>query len=179
MDHVDNKGIIDGLWKREMKCSGPKAKDADLWIALWEELNKLRSKGHFGRGRSMSRRIALRRKSSNSRSAKSLSLRAMRKRMSWQRKERCWMEVLWRRQEQALSSKKEMKCTQPCSTQPVFIAWWKNGKIAKNLSLSQERSGSSWNRKRRKRSIKRSGASQQTSIVRCGRCKDNVQDQNG
>ena len=50
MDHVDNKGIIDGLWKREMKCSGPEAKDADLWIALWEELNKLRSKEQFGRG---------------------------------------------------------------------------------------------------------------------------------
>ena len=44
MVHVDNKGSIDGLWKREMKCIGPKAKDADLWMALWEELNKLRSK---------------------------------------------------------------------------------------------------------------------------------------
>ena len=42
---VDNKGTIDGLWKGEVNCIGPKAKDADLWIATWEELNKLRSKG--------------------------------------------------------------------------------------------------------------------------------------
>ena len=27
--HVDNKGIIDGLWKREMKCIGPEENDAD------------------------------------------------------------------------------------------------------------------------------------------------------
>ena len=42
--HVGNKGIIDGLWKGEMKCIGPKAKYADLWIAIWEELNHLRAK---------------------------------------------------------------------------------------------------------------------------------------
>ena len=27
--YVDNKGIIDGLWRGEMKCMGPKAGDAD------------------------------------------------------------------------------------------------------------------------------------------------------
>ena len=30
MVHVDNKGIIDGLWRGEMKWIGPKAKDADF-----------------------------------------------------------------------------------------------------------------------------------------------------
>ena len=44
MVHVDNKGIIDGLWKGEVKCIGPKAKDADWWIAILEELNTFRSK---------------------------------------------------------------------------------------------------------------------------------------
>ena len=39
--HVDNKWIIDGLWRGEMKCVGPKTKDADLWTTIWEELNKL------------------------------------------------------------------------------------------------------------------------------------------
>ena len=39
MVHVDDKGIIDGLWKGEMKCIGPRAPDADLWIAIWEELS--------------------------------------------------------------------------------------------------------------------------------------------
>ena len=32
--HVDNKGIIDGLWRGEIKCIGPRAKDADLWMLI-------------------------------------------------------------------------------------------------------------------------------------------------
>ena len=30
MVHVNIKGTIDGLWRGEMKCIGPKAKDADF-----------------------------------------------------------------------------------------------------------------------------------------------------
>ena len=41
--HVDNKGIIDGLWRGERKCIDPKAGDADLWIKIWEELHLLMS----------------------------------------------------------------------------------------------------------------------------------------
>ena len=32
--HVDNKGILDGLWRGEINCIGPKAKDADLWMLI-------------------------------------------------------------------------------------------------------------------------------------------------
>ena len=32
--HVENRGIIDGLWRGETKCIGAKAKDADLWILI-------------------------------------------------------------------------------------------------------------------------------------------------
>ena len=39
--HVDNKGIIDGLWRGERKCIDPKAGDADFWIKIWEELHRL------------------------------------------------------------------------------------------------------------------------------------------
>ena len=42
---VDNKGIIGGLWSREMKCIGPKAKDADLWIWMWEEVLRMCEQG--------------------------------------------------------------------------------------------------------------------------------------
>ena len=35
--HVDNKGIIDGLWRGELRCMGTKAKDADLWILTREK----------------------------------------------------------------------------------------------------------------------------------------------
>ena len=46
MVHVDNQGIIDGLRKGERKCIGPNAKDADLWIAIGEELNLIALKGY-------------------------------------------------------------------------------------------------------------------------------------
>ena len=42
--HVDNKGIIDGLWRGERKCINPKAGDADLWIKISEKLHLLTSK---------------------------------------------------------------------------------------------------------------------------------------
>ena len=28
-----------------MKCIGPKAKDADLWILIWEELHRVHQEG--------------------------------------------------------------------------------------------------------------------------------------
>ena len=36
--HVDNKGIMDGLWKGESKCIDPHTGDADLRIKIWEEM---------------------------------------------------------------------------------------------------------------------------------------------
>ena len=43
--HVYNPGIMNGLWKGEVKCTGPKAGDADLLINKnWEELHYLCSK---------------------------------------------------------------------------------------------------------------------------------------
>ena len=37
--HVDNKGIVDWLWRGERKCIDPKAGDADMWIKNLEELD--------------------------------------------------------------------------------------------------------------------------------------------
>ena len=31
----------DGLWRGEIKCIGPKAKDADMWILILEEVHTL------------------------------------------------------------------------------------------------------------------------------------------
>ena len=36
---VHVKGTIDGLRKGEKECLKPRARDADLWIKLWEELH--------------------------------------------------------------------------------------------------------------------------------------------
>ena len=41
--HVDNKGIVEGLWRGEMRCTGSRAKDADLWIR--EELHRVHQEG--------------------------------------------------------------------------------------------------------------------------------------
>ena len=45
MVHVNNKGSTDGLWRGETKCIGPKAKDADSWILIWEELHRAHQEG--------------------------------------------------------------------------------------------------------------------------------------
>ena len=51
MLRVVNKGIIDCLWRGEMRCIGPGAKDADLWILIWEDMRRFHHKGITGRGR--------------------------------------------------------------------------------------------------------------------------------
>ena len=43
--YVDNKGIVYGLWRGEVRCIGPRAKDADLWIMVWEELHRVHQEG--------------------------------------------------------------------------------------------------------------------------------------
>ena len=43
--HVDNEGIIVGLQRGDMKCIGPEAKDADLWIQVREEVHTLHQEG--------------------------------------------------------------------------------------------------------------------------------------
>ena len=39
--HDDDKGIIDGLRRRERECIKRRAGDADLWIKIWEEMRLL------------------------------------------------------------------------------------------------------------------------------------------
>ena len=91
--HVDNKGIIDGLWRGERKCVNPKAGDAELWIKIWEELHSLaardivveveHAKAH--RTQKAKKKCGI---------VRSLSRREMRKRMGRQRQEQCWMKDL-------------------------------------------------------------------------------------
>ena len=46
-------------------------------------------------------------------------------------------ETPWHRRGQVLFNVKEKKGTQPCSRQPVFTAWRRNGRTVKNSSRSQ------------------------------------------
>ena len=36
-----NRGIIDGLWRGRVKCFGPEATGADLWILIWKEVKRI------------------------------------------------------------------------------------------------------------------------------------------
>ena len=47
--HVGNKGIIDGSWRGEMRCIGPKANDAGFWGAAdcWTGDGVKRRRGRF------------------------------------------------------------------------------------------------------------------------------------
>ena len=45
MVHVDHKGIIDGLWRGDMRCIGSRAKDAGLWIFIGEASHKVHQEG--------------------------------------------------------------------------------------------------------------------------------------
>ena len=91
------------------------------------------------------------------------------KRTSWQKKVRCGMKDLWHRREQNRSNRREKMCAQPCSMQPTFTVWWRNGKTAKNLSSSRKKMGLRGQEKW-KRSIGRSGV---LFRYRCMRCERN------
>ena len=99
MVHVDNKGIIDGLWSGEMRCAGPRAKDADLWIMIWEELHRVAfKKAHWWRS-STSKHTVLREGSAATvaLSNKFITLKAVRMQMISQKGGRVWTEEMWRR----------------------------------------------------------------------------------
>ena len=59
--HVDNKGIIDGLWRGEKKCVDPKAGDADLWRNMLGRIAPANLKKKCWRNSSTSRCIAQKR----------------------------------------------------------------------------------------------------------------------
>ena len=42
---LTKKGIIDDLWKGEMRCIGPKAKGANLSILIGEEVRRILQEG--------------------------------------------------------------------------------------------------------------------------------------
>ena len=89
--HVDNKGIIDGLWRRERKCIDPNAGYADLW-ENWQALHLLVSRDIVVEVEHVKAHRTKKDKKDISHSEK--SLRATRKRMSWQKQEQCWSKDL-------------------------------------------------------------------------------------
>ena len=66
-----------------------------------------------------------------------------------------------------MQQEKGRRCMQLCSTRPASAAWQRNGKIVKSSGPSRRKSGFSWKRRARIRSIEQSGVRKQTGIVVC------------
>ena len=49
-----------------------------------------------------------------------------------------------------VQQEREKKCAQPCSMQPAFTVWWKNGRIVKSSSQIQKKGGDLLIRKEKK-----------------------------
>ena len=78
-----------------MKCIGPKAKDADLWILIWEVVRRIRQEGTFVEVEHGKAHC-----SEKEKHEMTLFERFVAKgkgRTSWQQMEQCWMEETWRR----------------------------------------------------------------------------------
>ena len=100
--HVDNNGIIDGLWKGEMKCIGPTTKDADLWILISEELHRV----HQGLLVEVEHVKAHRSKKEKQQMSlfEKFVTEGNEKRTHWQQMDECWLEERWRKSEPAQSN---------------------------------------------------------------------------
>ena len=117
----------------------PRAKDADLWIIMCEELNNVRAKEiliEVEHVKAPSYREAL--TTEGSYKADELA------------KAGVMLDGRFMVQAGGSTIRKEKKCVQPCSLQPVCTAWWENGKIASEVDLRDQFKG-------RQRSIRRSG----------------------
>ena len=151
--HVDNKGIIDRLWKGESKCIDPNTGDADLRIKIWEELQLQRSKEILVEVEHVKAHRTKREKKDMSPLEKFVT----------EGNEQGWTKVSWQKREQRQCSRNEKMCTQLYSVQPALTALWKNKKIVRSPNRCRKKN-CFLTRKRRKRSIDRSGVQKRKSI---------------
>ena len=75
-----------------MKCIGPEAKGADLWILIWEEMCEESINEAHSRRFNTSKRVDPVRQSNKCRSSANLSLKEMKKRTDGQHTGQCWKE---------------------------------------------------------------------------------------
>ena len=111
--HIDNKGIIVGLWKGDMNCIGPRSKRCGLRCQKREELHRLRANEIL---------IEVQHVEAH-RTEKERQRMSLFEKFITEGNEQA--DELAKRHEQVQSSRRE-KCTQVCSMQPVFIACWKS-----------------------------------------------------
>ena len=126
--HVDNKGIIDGLWRGDTNCTGPKAKDDDLCILIWEEVRRIHQEGTF-------REVGHVKAHRSKKEKQELTLF---ERMDTEGHEGA--DVVTKNGWASTVQQKERMFTRHCSTQLAFTVWWRSGATVKNLSRNQRKS---------------------------------------
>ena len=131
------KEFIDGVWKGEMKCTGPKAGESDLWknvgrIVLFNWTDICRSGTHVKAHRTEKdkKNVSHFEKFVTEGCEKADELA----------KEGAMCDQGYVAQARAGTfSAREKKYTQLSSMQPAFTVWWRNGGTVQNSSRSQRK----------------------------------------
>ena len=115
-----------------MECLAPKAKNADLWVLIWEDVRRTPRRNTSGgvehvkayRSKKEKQEMTLfeRFVAEGKETADELAT------------EQCWMET-WRRSGPAQFRREGRRCTRPCSMQLAFTMCCRIGTIVKNLKL--------------------------------------------
>ena len=146
---VDNKGVVDGLWRGERECITPKAGDADLWM------NRLAVRDVAIEVEHVKPHLTNKEKQCMSRLEKFVT--EGNEKADELAKEGAMLDEG--------RGRNEKMCMQLCSVQPAFTALWNNGKTVKRSSnRSRKKSGFCGPEKKRRRSIERRGVQKRKSI---------------
>ena len=161
--HVDNKGIIDWLWREERRCIDPKAGVADLWIKIWEELHYLVSKENLMEVEHVKAHRTKKDKTYLSDFEKFVT--EGNEKADELAKEGAMLDegnMVETRAKTAQQEREEVNAAlQYVACFHCLAEEWKDCECS---SRSRKKSASLWKRKERKRNIERSGAPRPTSI---------------
>ena len=127
--HVDNKGIIDGWPKgkrvHQAKSGRCRFMDENVGRTTWSGRKK-----HFGGSGTCIGAQYEESKEKTCRSLRSLSRKAMRRKMTWQKQEQCWTKDSWQKHEQRQRSRKEREVNvalQYAASFDCLVEEWKDG----------------------------------------------------
>ena len=134
-----------------MKCIGPKAKDADLWMLNWEEVRRIHPEGILLEVEHVHARRS-KKKEKQEMSLFDNFVTEGNERAGCVGKKRK-SNGGWRRHGAQIGAstvqpKREKRFTRPCSVQPAFTVWWRSATLVKSSNRSRKKSSFFVNTKR-------------------------------
>ena len=166
--HVDNKGIIDGLWREERKSIDPEAGDADLWNKIWEVLHLLISKEvlvEVEHVKAHSTKKDKKEMSHIERFVTDGNEKADELADAGAMLDEGFMAEA--RAETVQQEREEVCAALQCAAS--FHCWWKKGRTVKSSSRSKKKSGCSWTREAVKHETEWCAQANKYRCMRCGR----------